>query len=585
MLVAMVFSERFRWAWLVCLLLLTGFLADSISSYWVSRDSVRHTITESSLPLTSDNVYSEIQRDLLRPVFISSLMAHDTFLRDWVIDGENNKNLITKYLHEINNRYSTISSFFISDKTLNYYHANGILKKMDKDEVGDAWYFRVKEMSKFLEINVDPDLANRDEMTIFINYQVFDYHHQFIGATGVGLTVNAVNKLISDYETRFFRQIYFTDDQGYIVLRPSNSPMMEYDSLYDIPGLKDSVSDLLSGKTVKLSYKRDGENRFLNCRYISELEWYLLVEQSEESMLAPLRKQFWTNILLAILITIIVAWICVGTINQNQKKLENRNKKLRRIVSENRDQKEDLEKAAVELATVNENLSDLNREKDEILSLVAHDLRNPLNGILGLCEIVETNMELIDRSEFIADVRISGERMNSLICNLLDASQIEAGHEALLKTDTSVNSIIEEVSRFYHRDAERKRITIEMDVDSTRDCIIQSHPEWLSACINNLLGNAVKYTPEIGHIIVSTRKTDQSFDIEIKDNGPGISNEDKARMFQKFQRLSAKPTGGESSTGLGLFLVKKMSERLGATIKVESKLGKGTSFIFSHPID
>ena len=82
------FFRSSAWAWSICVLLLAGFLVNSISSYWVSKSNVRKTIIESSLPLTSDNVYSEIQRDLLRPIFISSLMANDTFLRDWVIAGE-----------------------------------------------------------------------------------------------------------------------------------------------------------------------------------------------------------------------------------------------------------------------------------------------------------------------------------------------------------------------------------------------------------------------------------------------------------------------------------------------------------------
>ncbi|HBR94103.1 MAG TPA: diguanylate cyclase, partial [Opitutae bacterium] len=80
----------------------------------VSRGNIRDTITESTLPLTSDNVYSEIQRDLLRPVFIASLMAHDTFLRDWAISGELDDDAITRYLHEIKIKYATVTSFFVS---------------------------------------------------------------------------------------------------------------------------------------------------------------------------------------------------------------------------------------------------------------------------------------------------------------------------------------------------------------------------------------------------------------------------------------------------------------------------------------
>lgn len=164
--ILMAFSKRFRWAWLVCLLLLAGFLTNSISNYLVSRSNVRKTIMESSLPLTSDNVYSEIQRDLLQPIFISSLMANDAFLRDWVINGERHEEKITKYLNEIKVEYGTITSFFVSEKTRKYYHAHGVLKEVKEDEPRDEWYFRVRSMADTFEINVDQDMANRDEMTI-----------------------------------------------------------------------------------------------------------------------------------------------------------------------------------------------------------------------------------------------------------------------------------------------------------------------------------------------------------------------------------------------------------------------------------
>ena len=110
----MLLSKNTLWPWLVCLILFAGFLTNSISSYMAARSNMRRNITESTLPLTSDNVYSEIQRDLLSPIFISSLMANDTFLRDWALNGEHDTSLITKFLHEIKVQYSTVSSFFVT---------------------------------------------------------------------------------------------------------------------------------------------------------------------------------------------------------------------------------------------------------------------------------------------------------------------------------------------------------------------------------------------------------------------------------------------------------------------------------------
>ena len=578
------FSRRFRWAWWVCFILLAGFLTNSISDYLVSRSNVRKTIMESALPLTSDNVYSEIQRDLLRPIFISSLMANDTFLRDWVIGGEKDEAQITKYLNEIKEKYETITSFFVSDHTRKYYHAHGLLKEVKEDEPRDIWYFRVRSMAESFEINVDHDMANLDEMTIFINYRVLDYNGKFIGATGVGLTVNNVNNLIKDYETRFSRQIYFADSEGNIVLRPSNSPMLKYDKLNDVGDLKKFVPQLLSERLEKVRYHRDGKTRLLNCRYIPELSWFLLVEQSEDRMLAPVRGMLLINIAIALLITVVIAWICVVAIKHNQRDLENRNKELSRINEEKEDQEIALKKIAKDLERANQNLSDLDKEKDEFLSMAAHDLRNPLNGILGLCQLMQEDRDSINVSEFIDDVQTSGERMLTLIRNLLDVSSIEAFQGSLVKEPTSINAIIEESRMIHKAEAQRKKISLKVDAESTSDLLIESKGEWLAICINNLVSNAIKYTPECGVVTVATRSSPESLEIVVSDTGPGFSEDEKARLFGKFVRLSAKPTGGESSTGLGLYLVKKISDRLGIKIELNSHLGSGSTFILHHPV-
>ena len=92
------------------------------------------------------------------------------------------------------------------------------LKQVRVDEPRDAWYFRVRDMADHYEINVDPDLANRDNLTFFINYKVYDYQERFIGAAGVGLTVDAVIKLIDKYQQRYQRSVYFVDTFGRLVL-------------------------------------------------------------------------------------------------------------------------------------------------------------------------------------------------------------------------------------------------------------------------------------------------------------------------------------------------------------------------------
>ena len=126
--------------------LVVGFITSSVISYFLAQDSVSDHIAEETLPLTSDNIYSEIEQDLLRSVLISSLMAHDTLLRDWTLDGEANPEKMVRYLKEIQQKYDTTTAFYVSEETRNYYHASGVLKQVSRDDEQDAWYFRAREL-------------------------------------------------------------------------------------------------------------------------------------------------------------------------------------------------------------------------------------------------------------------------------------------------------------------------------------------------------------------------------------------------------------------------------------------------------
>lgn len=305
----------------VSLLLICGFLLTSLASYYASLSSLRSRIDQNELPLTSDNIYSEIQRDLLRPLFISSLMAGDTFLREWVVQGEQDSDKMTRYLKEIMDSYATFTSFFVSEKSRTYYHADGILKQISPDEERDIWYFRVKEMEKDYEINVDPDMANHDSMTIFINYRVKDYAGNFIGATGVGLTVSAVKQLIENYQQNYGRTIYFTDPQGQITLHGSNFQQKGLD-LEQMEGISALAGEILGSQQNSFHYLKQGETYHLNSRYIPEFDWFLIVEQSEAAATRQIRTTLAINLAVCGVITLIVLLINNLAISRYQRNIE-----------------------------------------------------------------------------------------------------------------------------------------------------------------------------------------------------------------------------------------------------------------------
>lgn len=302
-----------------------GFLATSLLSYYSSRESIRDNIINTELPLTSDTVYSEIQKDLVRPVLISSMMARDTFMRDWVVEGERNTQQITRYLKEVMDHYGAFTTFFVSDSSLTYYQAKGILKKIDAREPRDVWYYRVRDMEAPYEINVDPDMANKDNLTFFINYKVFDYNNKFIGATGVGLTVDAVIKLIDRYQQRYERSVYFVDAFGRIVLTgesggPQGAAIGE--SLSQLPSMADLLSKMPKPLSGTYEHRVNGKEHFLNVRYIPELNWYLFVDKEEESALSDIRHSLYLNLLICLVITLIVVYLLNLVVNRFQYRIE-----------------------------------------------------------------------------------------------------------------------------------------------------------------------------------------------------------------------------------------------------------------------
>lgn len=317
------FPEKYRLLVALSLLLLIGFLTTSLVSYFNSRHDIRVNIAEYALPQTSDNIYSEIQKDILRPIFISSMMAHDTFLKDWVLDGEKDITAIARYLEEIKNKYNMKSSDLVSEKTRNYYYGNGILKQVNEAEHRDIWYFRVQKMEPEYEINVDIDMANNDAITIFVNYRLLDYQGNFIGTTGVGVTLDSLAQLIKAYETRFHRTIYFTDDKGNIVLsrQPTKGQSINLDQVPGIDRLKGRILNHDNTPT-QLFYSGKEGRTMVSSRYIPELNWYLVVTQDEAEQLASAQHVLFLNLAIAFFISLLVLLLAWLTIQHFQKRLE-----------------------------------------------------------------------------------------------------------------------------------------------------------------------------------------------------------------------------------------------------------------------
>lgn len=308
--------------WLALILVLGSFVTN-LTSYIVSRNSLRESIIDRELPIISDSLYSEIQHDLVRPIFISSQMAQNTFLHDWVLSGEKDLEPLKRYLTEIKLKENTITSFFVSEKTRNYYYSDGVLKVISAKDPVDKWYFRAKGIPEPYEINVDPDATNKNIFTVFVNYRMLDYKGSLLGIAGVGISLNRVDTLVRLYERQYKRKIYFIDKNGFLTLSEDvvNSGNL---SIREKPGIKDISNQILtkSVKPVRLVYSLDNTDIQVNSRYVKELGVYLLVEQNEKAALAPLNNVLSLNLIISSISTILVLSIILATVNRYQDQLE-----------------------------------------------------------------------------------------------------------------------------------------------------------------------------------------------------------------------------------------------------------------------
>ncbi|WP_438279559.1 sensor domain-containing diguanylate cyclase [Pseudomonas alabamensis] len=308
------------------LLLACGFLATSFLSFFASRSALRDNLLNTELPLTSDRVYAEIQKDLVHPILVAGMMARDTFLRDWILGGEQDPRQVTRYLEEIVSQQAMCTAFFVSDRSQRYYQAKGVLKQVTPTAWRDAWYYRLKDTKTPYEINVDLDMANQDALTVFVNYRVLDYQQRFIGAAGVGLSVDAVVELIDEYQQRYQRSVFFTDAQGRVLLTGSGGGphgLRVGQSLARQSPWKALLADHPIPSEGSHEYRDAADQRhFMHVRLVPELNWYLMVDKREEGALDRIRQSLYLNLAICAMITLVVLSLLHAMLKRHQHDTE-----------------------------------------------------------------------------------------------------------------------------------------------------------------------------------------------------------------------------------------------------------------------
>jgi signal transduction histidine kinase len=239
-----------------------------------------------------------------------------------------------------------------------------------------------------------------------------------------------------------------------------------------------------------------------------------------------------------------------------------------------------------ELLVTSEQLKELNEKKDYLMEILAHDLKSPLANIqalIGLIKLESFPEESVERKvmEMILD---SSKKSQALIQKILSSENLENIVYNLKPEVVDVSKMLSHTVEELRNTARQKNIQLHLQMEEDKACTALADKIYLVQVFENLINNAIKFSPQNKNVYVSIRAFGKTIRVQVKDEGPGIRGEEMNLLFKKFKKLSNKPTGGESSTGLGLSIVKHYTELMKGKVWCESVPGQGADFIVELPV-
>ena len=247
---------------------------------------------------------------------------------------------------------------------------------------------------------------------------------------------------------------------------------------------------------------------------------------------------------------------------------------------------EKVQERTVELEASNMELEKANRLKSEFLANISHELRTPLNSIIGFSEVLQDGLygEINEKQDkYLGNIHKSGKHLLELINSILDLSKIEAGKMEFHPEEISFRSTAKEVENVLKPLAIKKGIDLSFSIEEGLDEIIADRLK-LKQILYNLLGNAIKFTPDKGSVMLEAKKEGEFFKVAVKDTGIGIKEEELHLIFESFRQADGSHSRDFEGTGLGLTLTRKFIDMHGGQIRAESVEGEGSSFIFTLPL-
>lgn len=480
------------------------FLAVILSgvNYKTTFKLVRNQIEQQSLPLSLDNIYTDIQKQIIKPYLITSMMANDTFVKEWLTRNEEPKK-IKQYLKAIKNRYGLLSAILVHDKTKNYYTQNGFLEKLHPDNRDNRWYFRFKNSAKEREINIDTNIKIDNAVIMFMNNKILNDDGKLIGITSTGVKIASIHKMLEMFKNKYHMEVYLFDKDANIILTQKNGKSLK--NLTDLKEFQLHKKELLSKKSTMFSYESNNEKYIFNTKYIAELDLHILVKAKLSDFTGSIQQIFYFNLAISLLATILIAFIILSIVNSSLKKLEKSNK-----------------------------------QKEILLNEVHHRVKNNLNltaSMLGLQAIQEDEVIRLhllkskSRIEAIATVHEMLYKYNTF-------SEINF-YDYILRLETIILTMFKKNQKF------KLLIDVERELTLPLESMVP-----FGLIINEMFTNSIKYAKNSKQLKVniSLKKESQGYTFFYKDNGEEEINMQKIQnskgLGSKLIELNIKQLNG-----------------------------------------
>ena len=382
------------------------------------------------------------------------------------------------------------------------------------------------------------------------------------------------------------RQNFFTvKGTGYGLVMPLASDWnVPFDEFLADPESQDILADILSkylgNELYQFIHGMDEEEQLGTSILTKEKEIQLELIKNANLKLEE-EQAFKKMLILGIVISGLFLLI-VGILFFNNSR---KTRTLLRQKAQIEEQQADIRRKNEQLMNRHMQLMSIMEDKNHLVRILAHDLRAPLQQIVGFVDLmIQDEITLSEEdSERLQYINKAGWQMNSMINRILQEEVVDADKSLVLHEPVDILSIMQDVINRYQTQAEQKNITLNL-VRCEEGNEIESDHLLLYLIIENLVSNAIKFSGSETTVTLSAVCRPEEVILKVEDQGPGFTEEDKLLLFNRFQKLSARPTGGESSTGLGLSIVKKYVTELGGKVMLDSELGKGSVFSVIIPV-